>query len=129
MDNEANNLSHQQFYEWFHSFWAKPSGTAVAEKFLPDAKIHFTGVGTMSGADYVGWMDDLLQQQPDLVVTPVDFAGSGDLVYIHWTAASTIDGEKYEWYGVDRFRIANDMVIEEHVIFDSAALQRPSDIE
>lgn len=127
MDNEGTNLSHQQFYEWFQSFWANPSGAAVAQKFLPDAKIHFTGVGTMSGAEYVGWMDELLLQQPDVVVTPIDFAGSGDLVYIHWTAASTIDGVKYEWYGVDRFRLAKGMVVEEHVIFDSAALQRPSE--
>ncbi|MBL8229592.1 MAG: nuclear transport factor 2 family protein [Bryobacterales bacterium] len=71
-------------------------------------------------------MSNLLAAQPDLVVTPVDYAGSGDLIYIFWNAASTIDGLRRKWYGVDRFRIENGMVVEEHVIFDSAALQRPA---
>ena len=99
----------------------------MAEKFAPDAKIHFTGVGTMSGAAYVEWMEDVLAQQPDLVVTPVDYAGSGDLVYIFWRAASTIGSAHRKWYGVDRFRLENGMVVEEHVIFDSASLQGSSE--
>ena len=99
----------------------------MAEKFAPDAKIHFTGVGTMSGTEYAVWMDELLSNQQDLVVTPVDFAGSDDLIYIHWHAQSTIDGVRRKWYGVDRFRIENDMVVEEHVIFDSAMLQEPAE--
>lgn len=126
MDQETAASEHRRFYEWFESFWAAPSGERVAEKFLPDAKIHFTGVGTMSGAAYVDWMAELVAAQPDLAVTPVDYAGSGDLIYIYWNASSTIDGVRRDWYGVDRFRIADGMVVEEHVIFDSAALQPPA---
>lgn len=126
MNKEDTSLNHHQFYEWFQSFWAAPSGAAVAEKFAPDAKIHFTGVGTMSGAEYVQWMENCLAAQPDLVVTPVDYAGLGDLVYIYWKAASTINGAYRHWYGVDRFRVENGMVVEEHVIFDSAMLQGPA---
>jgi predicted SnoaL-like aldol condensation-catalyzing enzyme len=128
MDNETISRAHHRFYEWFQSFWAAPSGAAVAEKFAPDAKIHFTGVGTMSGTSYVEWMENLLVEQPDLVVTPVDYAGSGDLIYIFWKAASTINGVHRKWYGVDRFRIENGVVVEEHVIFDSATLQGPAEL-
>jgi predicted SnoaL-like aldol condensation-catalyzing enzyme len=116
MDNETLSGKHRQFYEWFQSFWAAPSGAAVAKMFAPHAKIHFTGVGTMSGESYVDWMENLLAEQPDLVVTPVDYAGSGDLIYIFWNAASTIDGVHRKWYGVDRFRIENGVVVEEYVI-------------
>jgi predicted SnoaL-like aldol condensation-catalyzing enzyme len=125
MAQESSATEQRQFYEWFQSFWAAPSGTAVAAKFAPHAKIHFTGVGTMSGTEYVTWMDNLLVQQPDLVVTPIDYAGSGDLVYIYWNASSTMNGAHRKWYGVDRFRTENGMVVEEHVIFDSATLQGP----
>jgi predicted SnoaL-like aldol condensation-catalyzing enzyme len=128
MDKDNLSHEHRRFYEWFQSFWAAPSGERVAEKFLPDAKIHFTGVGTMSGASYVDWMANLVATQPDLVVTPVDYAGSGDLIYIFWNAASTIDGVHRKWYGVDRFRVENGMVVEEHVIFDSATLQGPAEL-
>lgn len=126
MDQQTLSDEHRQFYEWFQSFWAAPSGAKVAEKFLPHAQIHFTGAGTMSGATYVDWMAGLLASQPDLVVTPVDFAGSGNVVFIFWNATSTIDGVRRKWYGVDRFRIENGMVVEEHVIFDSATLQTPA---
>lgn len=127
MDHPIQPLDHREFYEWFQSFWAAPSGAAVAKKFAPHAKVHFTGVGTMSGTDYVAWMENLLVQQPDLVVTPMDYAGSGNLVYIFWKAASTIEGVHRKWYGVDRFRVENGMVVEEHVIFDSATLQGPAE--
>ncbi|MEM9063871.1 MAG: nuclear transport factor 2 family protein [Planctomycetota bacterium] len=115
---------HRAFWEWFKTFWAEPSGERVAERFLPDSRIHFTGIGTITGAEYIGIMDGLLAAQPELKVTPVDYAGSGDIVYIHWRATSTIDGARRAWYGVDRFRL-NDhgMVVEEHVIYDSALLE------
>jgi predicted SnoaL-like aldol condensation-catalyzing enzyme len=127
MDDTNRSREHREFYEWFQSFWAAPSGAAIANKFAPHARIHFTGVGTMSGTEYVGWMENLLVQQPDVVVTPVDYAGSGDMVYIFWRATSTINGVQRKWYGVDRFRLENGLVVEEHVIFDSAALQAPAD--
>ena len=115
---------HQAFWEWFKTFWAEPSGERVAERFLADSRIHFTGIGTITGDEYIGIMDGLLAAQPELEVTPVDYAGSGDIVYIHWRATSTIDGARRVWYGVDRFRLNDEgMVVEEHVIFDSALLE------
>ena len=50
----SSNLSgeHLEFYERFQSFWAAPSGARVAELIAPDAKIHFTGAGEMSGDMY-----------------------------------------------------------------------------
>lgn len=126
MSSESDATIHRQFYEWFQSFWAAPSGSAVAAKFAPDAQIHFTGVGTLSGQSYADWMENLLAAQPDLVVTPIDYAGAGNIVYIYWKAASTIDGVRRNWYGVDRFRLEQGLVVEEHVIFDSAMLRGPA---
>ena len=40
-----------------------------------------------------------------------------------WQSTAVIDGTLRTWLGVDRFRLANGMAVEEHVIFDSAALQ------
>lgn len=126
MGNENIAREHREFYERFQSFWAAPSGARVAELIAPDAQIHFTGAGTMSGASYVEWMANLLAGLPDLVVTPVDYAGSGELIYIFWRAAATINGAHRKYYGVDRFRIENGMAVEEHVRFDSATLQGPA---
>ncbi len=114
--------THQDFYDRFKSFWAAPSGARVAELIAPDATVHFTGAGTFSGADYVNVMQGMLDQMVDVTVTPLDWAGNGDRIYISWESSAVIDGTRRTWMGVDRFRLANGMAIEEHVIFDSAAL-------
>ena len=121
----ASTLSpeHREFFERFKSFWAAPTGPRVAELIAPDATIHFTGAGTFSGAQYIDVMAGMLASMGDIKVTPRDCGGDGDRLYIFWEASATINGQPRNWIGVDRFRIANGMAIEEHVIFDSAALQ------
>ena len=114
---------HKDFYEWFKSFWAAPSGQRVAERFSPSAKIHFTGQATMSGSDYITFMDGMLAAFPGMTVTPLDCAGSGDMLYIAWETSSIIHGKQRKFMGVDRFRIVDGMAVEEHIIFDSAVLQ------
>ncbi len=113
---------HQDFFERFTSFWAAPSGPRVAEVIAPDATIHFTGAGTMSGTDYANWMGETLAGMQDMTVTPLDCAGNGDMLYIAWEASAVIHGERRTYLGVDRFRLKDGMAIEEHVIFDSAVL-------
>ncbi len=113
---------HRDFYEWFKSFWAAPSGQRVAERFPPNAKIHFTGQATMSGSDYVNYMDGMLAAFPGMTVTPLDCAGNGDMLYIAWETSSVIHGKQRKFLGVDRFRIVKGMAVEEHIVFDSAVL-------
>lgn len=125
MNGETSSQEHLEFYQRFQSFWAAPTGARVSELIAPHAEIHFTGEETMSGAVYAEWMSNLLAGLPDLVVTPVDYAGSGDRIYIFWRAAATINGAHRNYYGVDRFRIENGMAVEEYVIFDSATLHGP----
>lgn len=124
-DPAAPSLSpeHRDFYERFKSFWAAPSGARVAEIIAPDAMIHFSGAGTLSGADYVGYMDGVLAAYPGMKVTPLDCAGDGERLYIFWETSSVIDGAARTFVGVDRFRLADGMAIEEHVIFDTAVLR------
>ena len=118
------NLSpeHKEFYERFQSFWAAPSGERVPELIAPDAEIHFTGAGFMSGATYATWMGETLATMESMTVTPLDCAGNGDMLYIAWEASAVIHGSPRTYSGVDRFRLKNGMAVEEHVIFDSAAL-------
>lgn len=114
---------HQDFFERFKSFWAAPSGARVPELIAPDAVISFTGAGSFSGAEYVDVMQGMLDAMVDLKVTPLDCAGNGDRLYIAWETSAVIHGERRTYLGIDRFRIANGLAIEEQVIFDSAVLQ------
>lgn len=117
---------HQDFYERFNSFWAAPNGARVAELIAPDAEITFTGAGTFSGAEYIDAMQGMLDSFVGMEVTPLDCAGNGDRLYISWETSAVIDGEVRTWLGVDRFRLADGMAVEEQVIFDSAVLQSAS---
>lgn len=117
---------HMDFYERFKTFWSSPSGPRVAELIAPDATIHFTGAGAFSGTEYIDAMQGMLASFVDLKVTPLDCAGEGDRLYIFWESSAVIDGARRTWKGVDRFRLAGGMAIEEHVIFDSAVLQPAS---
>ncbi|MEM9726328.1 MAG: nuclear transport factor 2 family protein [Pseudomonadota bacterium] len=122
MDETNLTAEHLDFYERFKSFWAAPKGARVAELIAPDATIHFTGAGTMSGAAYGDWMAETLAAMEDLCVTPLDCAGNGDMLYIAWETSATLHGARRTYRGVDRFRIRDGMAVEEHVIFDSAVL-------
>lgn len=113
---------HREFYERFKSFWAAPSGPRVAEIIAADAKIHFTGSATISGKDYIDYMDGMLATFPGMTVKPLDCAGHGDMLYIAWETSSVIHGKQRSFLGVDRFRIVNGMAVEEHIVFDSAVL-------
>lgn len=129
MSNEANtslSAEHRDFYERFKSFWDAPSGARVAEIIVPDAKIHFSGQDTFSGADYIEVMAGMLESMENLKVIPIDCAGNGERLYIHWNASAVVNGKHREWLGVDRFRIADGMAIEEHIIFDPTFLQPES---
>ncbi len=120
---EANlSQEHLDFYERFKSFWAAPSGERVPEVIAPEATIHFTGAGTMSGTDYAQWMGETLSAMEDMTVTPLDCAGNGDMLYIAWETSAVIHGSRRTYLGVDRFRLKDGMAIEEHVVFDSAVL-------
>lgn len=113
----------QDFYERFKSFWAAPSGPRVAELIAPDATISFAGAGTFSGREYIDVMAGMLASMKGLTVTPLDCAGNGDRLYISWQSSAVIDGARRTWLGVDRFRLADGLAVEEQIIFDSAILQ------
>lgn len=123
MTQTTLGAEHAEFYARFQSFWAAPTGARVAELIAPDAVIHFSGIGSFSGSEYIDVMGGILGSMDAFEVAPVDCAGAGDLLYIFWQASARIGGQMRVWPGVDRMRIAGGRAIEEHVIFDSAVLQ------
>jgi ketosteroid isomerase-like protein len=62
-------------------------------------------------------------QAPDHVWQLLDWAARGDRVIIEWQATRVISGERFDWRGVDKFRLENGRIVEERVYMDTAPLR------
>jgi len=74
-----------------------------------------------------GELDRLLEVQtaaaPDFVWQLLDWASRGDVVIVEWQTSRIVDGKRFDWRGVDKFRIREGKVIEERVYCDTAPLR------
>jgi len=53
----------------------------------------------------------------------LDWASRGDVVIVEWQTSRIVDGKRFDWRGVDKFRIREGKVIEERVYCDTAPLR------
>jgi ketosteroid isomerase-like protein len=72
-------------------------------------------------------LDRLMQVQtaaaPDFVWQLLDWSSRGDVVIIEWQTTRIVDGRRFDWRGVDKFRIRAGKIIEERVYCDTAPLR------
>ena len=60
---------------------------------------------------------------PDFVWQLLDWTSRGDVVIIEWQTTRNVNGHRFEWRGVDKFRIRQGKIIEERVYSDTAPLR------
>src|SRR5207248_7364341 len=60
---------------------------------------------------------------PDFVWQLLDWTSRGDVVIIEWQTTRNINGQRFSWRGVDKFRIKAGKIIEERVYTDTAPLR------
>jgi ketosteroid isomerase-like protein len=53
----------------------------------------------------------------------LDWTSRGDVVIIEWQTTRIVNGERFSWRGVDKFRIRTGRIIEERVYCDTAPLR------
>lgn len=91
---------------------------------LPDGEVH-------SRTAYESYLQEIRAGFPDVQFTADEVASSGDVVLIEFTITGTHDGEfqglpptgrEVEIRGVEKFRIADDKVVECHVYYDTQEL-------
>jgi len=63
------------------------------------------------------------QAAPDLVWQLLDWTSRGDVVIIEWQTTRNVNGVRFDWRGVDKFRLRNGKIIEERVYTDTAPLR------
>ena len=60
---------------------------------------------------------------PDFVWQLLDWTSRGDVVIIEWQTTRNVNGARFDWRGVDKFRIRDGKIAEERVYSDTAPLR------
>jgi ketosteroid isomerase-like protein len=114
----------QDFVTRFAAAWAARDGKAFLDLWHPEGSLHTPMVGrTVKGSE----LDRLLEVQtaaaPDFVWQLLDWASRGEVLIVEWQTTRIVDGKRFSWRGVDKFRLAAGKIIEEVVYCDTAPLR------
>jgi ketosteroid isomerase-like protein len=114
----------QDFVTRFAAAWAARDGKAFLDLWHPEGTLKTPMVGrTVKGSE----LDRLLEVQtlaaPDFVWQLLDWTSRGDVLIVEWQTTRIINGERFSWRGVDKFRLKAGKIIEEVVYCDTAPLR------
>jgi hypothetical protein len=114
----------QDFVTRFAAAWAARNGHAFLDLWHPEGLLHTPMVGrTVKGSELNRLMEVQTAAAPDFVWQLLDWTSRGDVVIIEWQTTRIINGARFDWRGVDKFRILNGKIIEEVVYCDTAPLR------
>jgi ketosteroid isomerase-like protein len=114
----------QEFVTRFAAAWAARDGNAFLDLWHPEGLLHTPMVNrTIAGSELGRLLEVQTAVAPDFVWQLLDWTSRGDVVVIEWQTTRIINGARFDWRGVDKFRIRDGKVIEERVYCDTAPLR------
>jgi ketosteroid isomerase-like protein len=114
----------QDFVTRFAAAWAARDGKAFLALWHPEGQLNTPLVNrTIKGSE----LDRLMQVQtaaaPDFVWQLLDWTSRGEVVIVEWQTTRNVNGIRFDWRGVDKFRIREGKIIDERVYCDTAPLR------
>ena len=114
----------QEFVTRFAAAWAARDGNAFLELWHPEGSLNTPLVNrTIKGSELHRLMEVQKAAAPDFVWQLLDWTSRGDTVIIEWQTTRIIDGARFEWRGVDKFRFRDGKIVSEQVYCDTAPLR------
>ena len=114
----------QEFVTRFAAAWAARDGNAFMELWHPEGLLDTPLVNRrVKGSELGRLMEVQTAAAPDFVWQLLDWTSRGDVVIIEWQTTRNVGGVRFEWRGVDKFRIREGKIIEERVYSDTAPLR------
>jgi ketosteroid isomerase-like protein len=99
-------------------------GNAFVELWHPEGLLHTPLVNRAVAASELNrLMEVQTAAAPDFVWQLLDWTSRGEVVIIEWQTTRIVNGERFSWRGVDKFRIKAGKIIEERVYCDTAPLR------
>ena len=114
----------QDFVTRFAAAWAARDGNAFLELWHPDGKLYTPLVSRpVAGNELARLLEVQTAAAPDFVWQLLDWTSRGDVVIIEWQTTRNVNGIRFEWRGVDKFRFRGGKIAEERVYSDTAPLR------
>ena len=114
----------QEFITRFAAAWAARDGNAFLDLWHPEGSLNTPLVSrTIKGCELHQLMEVQKAAAPDFVWQLLDWTSRGDTVIIEWQTTRIANGTRFEWRGVDKFRIRDGKIISEQVYCDTAPLR------
>jgi len=112
------------FVTRFAAAWAARDGEAFLALWHPDGLLHTPLVGRpVMGSELARLLEVQTEAAPDFVWQLLDWSSRGDVVIIEWQTTRIINGARFDWRGVDKFRLKAGRIAEERVYTDTAPLR------
>jgi ketosteroid isomerase-like protein len=122
----------QDFVTRFAAAWAARYGEAFLALWHKDGVLRTPLADRPIAGHELGRLNDMLKEQaPDIVWQLLDWTQRGDVVIVEWQSTRLAGGRRFDWRGVDKFRLAGGKIMEERVYMDTAPLRaaRGGDID
>ncbi|SDC75235.1 Ketosteroid isomerase-related protein [Variovorax sp. CF079] len=114
----------QDFITQFAAAWAARDGEAFLALWHPDGVLRTPLVDRPIAGKELGRLNDVQREAtPDLVWQLLDWSSRGDIVIIEWQCTRQVGGKRFDWRGVDKFRLRDGKIAEERVYMDTALLR------
>jgi ketosteroid isomerase-like protein len=114
----------QDFVTRFAAAWAAREPEAFLALWHPDGVLRSPLYGRPVAGKELGRLTGLVRARaPDHVWQLLDWTARGDTLAIEWQGTRIVEGRRFDWRGVDRFRLRDGRIAEEVVYMDTAALR------
>jgi hypothetical protein len=106
----------QGFITRFAAAWAARDSEAFLALWHPDGVLRTPLVDRPVAGRELGRLNDVQREiAPDLVWQLLDWSARDDIVIIEWQTTRIVGGQRFDWRGVDKFRLLEGKIIEERV--------------
>ena len=115
---------HRDFITRFAAAWAARDGEAFLALWHPDGVLHSPLYDRPVAGRELGRLTDIIRETaPDQVWQLLDWTARDDVVIVEWQSTRVVGGRRFDWRGVDKFRLRDGRIIEERVYADTAPLR------
>jgi ketosteroid isomerase-like protein len=114
----------QDFVTRFAAAWAARDGKAFLDLWHPEGSLNTPMVNrTIKGSELGRLLEVQKAAAPDFVWQLLDWTSRDNVVVIEWQTTRIVNGARFDWRGVDKFRIRDGKIIDERVYCDTAPLR------